>query len=102
MNPQQPGDRDHLETARETNVSRVSSYSLASIENGFGEIDPVQLSLSVKTTNATHTSTDTQTDKRTDGKTDYYLMGACTHLGMKRLFRPKGKKRHHYNTKRFA
>ena len=43
-------------------VSRVSPYSLASIDPEFVEIGLVQLSQSVKTTNVTHTLTDTQTD----------------------------------------
>ena len=58
-NPQQPGDRDHLETAREKHVPRVSPYSPASIDPGFVEIGFVQLSQSVKTTNVTDTLTDT-------------------------------------------
>ena len=53
-NLQQPGDRDHLETARR-NTSHVSSYSFASIDPGFVEIGLVQLSQSAKTTNVTHT-----------------------------------------------
>ena len=40
-NPQQPGDRDHLETVRDA--------------TRFAEIGLVQLSQSVKTTNVTHT-----------------------------------------------
>ena len=36
-NPQQPGDRDYLETARD-HVPRVSPYSPASIDPGFAEI----------------------------------------------------------------
>ena len=42
--PQQPGDRDHLETARENPVAHVSPYSPASIDPGFVEIGLVQLS----------------------------------------------------------
>ena len=59
LNPQQPGDRDHLETARETPRS-TREPTLA----GFVEIDLVQLSQSVKTTNVTHpqTHTDIQTN----------------------------------------
>ena len=40
-------------------VPHVSPYSPASIDTGFVEIDLVQLSQSVKTTNVTHTLTDT-------------------------------------------
>ena len=61
-NPQQPGARDHLETARR-NTSHVSSYSSASIDPGFMEIGLVQLSQQVKTTNITHAYSDTQTDR---------------------------------------
>ena len=72
-NPQQPGDRDHLETAREKNVLCVSPYSPASIDTAFVEIGLVQLSESVKTTNVTHTHT--QTKK---------VMAPCTHPGTSR------------------
>ena len=58
--PQQPGDRDHLETASENHVPCVSQYSPASIDTGFVEIGLVQLSQSVKTTNVTHTLTQTK------------------------------------------
>ena len=47
-NPQQPGDRDHLEMACHEHVPRVSPYSPASIDPGFVEIGLVQLSQSVK------------------------------------------------------
>ena len=43
-------------------VPRVSPYSPASIDTGFVEIDLVQLSQSVPTTNVTHTLTDRQTN----------------------------------------
>ena len=56
-NPHQPNDRDHLETAREKHVLRVSPYSPASIYTGFVEIGLVQRSQSEKTTNVTHTHT---------------------------------------------
>ena len=42
-------------------VPRVSPYSQASIDPGFVEIDHVQLSQSVTTTNVVHTHTDTPT-----------------------------------------
>ena len=61
-NPQ-PGDGDQLEAAcDEKRPTRTySPYSLASIDPGFVETGLVQLSQSVKTTNAnvTHTLTDT-------------------------------------------
>ena len=66
-NPQQHGDRDHLETARD--VPRVSLYSPASIDPGFVEIDFAQLSQSVKDdecytyTDKTHIQT---TDRQTN------------------------------------
>ena len=47
-------------------VPRVSPYSPDSIDPGFVEIDLVQLSQSVKTTNVTHTPTHRQTDRQTD------------------------------------
>ena len=47
-------------------VPRVSPYSPASIDSGFEEIGLVQLSLSIKTTNVTHTVTEIQTDRQTD------------------------------------
>ena len=40
-------------------VPRANPYSPASVDPGFVEIDLVQLSQSVKTTNVTHTQTDT-------------------------------------------
>ena len=64
-NPHQPGDRDHLETARRKHAPRVSPYSPVSIDAGFVEIGVVQHSQSVKTTNSmshtlahAHTRTD--------------------------------------------
>ena len=44
-------------------VPRVCPYSHASIDPGFVEIGLVQLSQSVKTTNATHAHTDRLTDR---------------------------------------
>ena len=59
-NPQQPGDRDHLETTRnETRLTRCP-YSPASIDPGFVKIGLVPLSQSVKTTNVTRTHDDRQ------------------------------------------
>ena len=49
-------------------VPRVRPYSPASIDPGFVEIDLVQLSQSVKTTNVTHTLTDT--DRQRHRQTD--------------------------------
>ena len=46
-NPQQPGDRDHLETACNEHVPRVRLHSPTSIDPGFVEIGLVQLSQSV-------------------------------------------------------
>ena len=84
INPQQPGDRDHLETACTVkHVSRVSPYSPASIDTGFVEIGILQLSQSVKTTNLmSHARTQRQTNK---------IMAPCTHPGMNRLFCLKAK-----------
>ena len=48
-------------------VSRVSPYSLASIDPGFVAIGLVQLLQSIKTTNVTHTHTDRHTDKSNNG-----------------------------------
>ena len=90
-------------------VPRVIPYSPVSINPGFVEIGPVQLSHSVKTTNVTHTRTDRQTgrqadrqtSRQTDRQTDRQInqvMAPCTHPGMKRLFLPKGK----YGLGRFA
>ena len=76
--PQQPVDRDHLETACNETRPRVSPYSPPSIDPGFVEIGLIQLSQSEKTTNVTHT----QVNK---------IMAPCTHPGMKRLFRFIGK-----------
>ena len=59
-NPQQPGDRDYLETARDKPRPTRIPFSPASIDTGFVEIGLVQLSQSLKTTNVTHTLTDTQ------------------------------------------
>ena len=56
-NPQQPGDRDHLETACD---ETSGPYSPASMDHRFVEIGLVQLSQSVKTTNVTHRQTDKQ------------------------------------------
>ena len=61
-NPHQPGDCDHLETARKKHVSRVNPYSPASIDTGFAEMGLARLSQSVKTTNVTHTDRYRQTD----------------------------------------
>ena len=61
-NPQQPGDRDHLETACDVTRLMLSPYSPTYIDPGFVQIGLVQLSHSVKTMNVTHTLTDTQTD----------------------------------------
>ena len=72
-NPQQPGDRDPLETANVTkHVPRVSPYSPAFVDPGFVEIGLVQLSRSAKTTNVTHTQieTETDTDRQTDRQRD--------------------------------
>ena len=57
-NLQQPGDRDHLETACNETRPRVRPHSPASIDPGFAKIGLVQLSKSVKTTNVTHALTD--------------------------------------------
>ena len=54
-NSQQPGDRDHLETARdETRSTRLPTLA-RSDRFRLVEIGVVQLSQSVKTTNVTHT-----------------------------------------------
>ena len=65
-NLQQPGDRDHLETACDEHVPRVSPCSPASRDLGFVEIGLAQLSQSVKTTNSTHTQTDAHADRQTN------------------------------------
>ena len=68
--PQQPGDGDHLEPARdETRPTRFCPYSPASIDPRFVEIDPVQLSQSVKNDEC-YTYTDRHTDRQTDRRTD--------------------------------
>ena len=62
-NPQQPGDRNQLETACDDHVPRVSPYFPDSVDPGFVQIGLVQLSQLVKMTNVTHThNTDRQTD----------------------------------------
>ena len=65
--PTQNTPRNHSRLATATNsrrraakhIPRVSPYSPASIDPGFVKIGLVQLSQSVKTTNATYTMTDT-------------------------------------------
>ena len=64
-NPQQPGDRDHLETACDVTRLMLSPYSPTYIDPGFVQIGLVQLSHSVKTTNVTYT-----VNRRTDGQAD--------------------------------
>ena len=58
QNPQQPGDTSNSRWHARKHVPSVSPYSPASIDPEFVEIGHVQLSLSVKTTNVTHTPTD--------------------------------------------
>ena len=65
-NAQQPGDRDHLETACDHTRPTFSPYSPASIDPGIVQIGLLQLSQSVKTTNVTHTQADRQTGRQTD------------------------------------
>ena len=61
-NSQQPGDRDHFETAcDETRPTCLPT--LVHLDPGFVEIGLAQLSQSVKTTNVTHTLTDRRTDR---------------------------------------
>ena len=72
-NPQQPGDRDHLEKAYGETRPTPSPYLPASRDPGFVEIGLVQLSQSVKTTNVT------RTHRQTNG-----IMAPCTHPGTSR------------------
>ena len=51
-------------------VPRVRPYSPTSIDPGFVQIGFVQLSQTVKTTNATYTLKDGQTDRQTDRQTE--------------------------------
>ena len=61
--PQQPADRDQLETAGDEKRPPRWPYSLASIDPGFVEIGLVQLSQSVKRRMLhMHTQTDGQTN----------------------------------------
>ena len=75
MNPALPKTHNEIHSSPETatnsrrcaakHVPRVSPCSPASIDPGFVEIGPMQLSQPVKTTNVTHTLT----QRRTDGQT---------------------------------
>ena len=57
-NLQQPGNREQLGTALDETTLTISHYSPASVESRFVEIGVLQLSQSVKTTNATRTHID--------------------------------------------